>query len=215
MNRRILFIGSAAVMLAAFVAGTLIYQSGKAERSKIAESNLASLVRSHSPTLGSAQAKVHIVEFLDPACETCRAFYPIVKQIMAANADRIRLSVRHVPFHNGSEDVVRMLEAAKKQDKYWPALEALLGAQQYWVVNHTAHADRAWRVLERVGLDLDRVRADMASEEIAHRIEQDLRDAKVLKVTKTPEYFVNGRPLPSFGLEQLQDLVREALADAY
>jgi hypothetical protein len=31
-------------------------------------------------------------------------------------------------------------------------------------------------------------------------------------VTKTPEYFVNGRPLPSFGFEQLRTLVDEELA---
>jgi hypothetical protein len=31
-------------------------------------------------------------------------------------------------------------------------------------------------------------------------------------VTQTPEYFVNGRPLPSFGFEQLKKLVDEALA---
>ena len=41
------------------------------------------------------------------------------------------------------------------------------------------------------------------------------RDAKALAVTKTPEYFVNGRPLPQFGLKELQALVREELARAY
>ena len=82
-----------------------------------------------SPTLGNPDAKVHIVEFLDPACETCAAFYPEVKKLMAANPDRIRLSVRHVPFHNGSDQVVRILEAARDQGKYRPTLEALLASQ--------------------------------------------------------------------------------------
>jgi hypothetical protein len=36
-----------------------------------------------------------------------------------------------------------------------------------------------------------------------------------LKVTATPEYFVNGRPMPSFGEQQLQDLISEALQSAY
>jgi hypothetical protein len=31
----------------------------------------------------------------------------------------------------------------------------------------------------------------------------------------TPEYFVNGRPLTSFGQQQLLDLVREELQKAY
>jgi hypothetical protein len=42
-------------------------------------------------------------------------------------------------------------------------------------------------------------------------MEQDKNDAVTLKVSKTPEYFVNGRPLPSFGPQQLADLVREEL----
>jgi protein-disulfide isomerase len=53
---------------------------------------------------------------------------------------------------------------------------------------------------------------DLSSPEIAKVIEQDLADAKTLNVTMTPEFFVNGKPLPSFGLEQLHRLVDEALA---
>ena len=51
------------------------------------------LIRPHTPTLGPANAKVHLVEFLDPACEGCRAFYPVVKQIIAENPGKIRWRV--------------------------------------------------------------------------------------------------------------------------
>ncbi|MFS8328883.1 thioredoxin domain-containing protein, partial [Vreelandella titanicae] len=34
-------------------------------------------MRSHSPILGREDAPVTIVEFFDPACEACRAFYPL------------------------------------------------------------------------------------------------------------------------------------------
>jgi protein-disulfide isomerase len=216
MNRKHLFIGSAVALLTIFIVGTLIYKGEKTQQAtQTVERNQASLVRFYSPTLGNPDAKVHIVEFLDPACETCRAFYPYVKEIMAANPDRIRLSIRHVPFHKGSDQVVKMLEAAKKQGKYWQALEAVLASQGYWVVNHAAQPDRAWNSLEALGLNLEQVKIDMNNPEIAQRIEQDLKDAKALNVTKTPEFFVNGRPMPSFGLEQLQNLVKEALQTAY
>jgi protein-disulfide isomerase len=46
-------------------------------------------------------------------------------------------------------------------------------------------------------------------------VQQDHDDAVALKVTATPEYFVNGRPMPSFGQQQLLTLVSEALQDAY
>jgi protein-disulfide isomerase len=38
-------------------------------------------------------------------------------------------------------------------------------------------------------------------------IQQDLGDARLLGADKTPTFFVNGKPLPSFGFEQLQTLV--------
>ncbi len=216
MNRKNLFIGSAAVLLAAFVIGTLIYKSEKTPQSaQVVERNLAHLVKFHSPTLGNPAARVHIVEFLDPACETCRSFYPYVKEIMAANPDKVRLSVRHVPFHGGSDYVVKVLEATRKQGRYWQGLEALLANQAYWVRNHVAQPEMIWKPLEGLGLDFEQIKVDMNAPEIAQRIEQDLSDAKALNVTKTPEFFVNGRPLPSFGLEQLQNLVKEELMSAY
>jgi protein-disulfide isomerase len=54
----------------------------------------------------------------------------------------------------------------------------------------------------------------MTSPEIARAIAQDLEDAQTLNVTRTPEFFVNGRPLPSFGYEQLKRLVDDALREA-
>ena len=40
-------------------------------------------------------------------------------------------------------------------------------------------------------------------------------DGRALKVRATPEFFVNGRPMPSFGWEQLQQLVETAVAETY
>ena len=48
----------------------------------------------------------------------------------------------------------------------------------------------------------------------ANVIAQDLTDAQTLNVAMTPVYFVNGKPLPSFGIEQLKGLVDQALSDS-
>ena len=61
---------------------------------------------------------------------------------------------------------------------------------------------------------MEQLAFDLTSAEIAAVVAQDLADAKSLNVTKTPEYFVNGQPLPSFGFEQLKQLVDRAVADA-
>ena len=212
MKQKTLFIVAAVGLLLVFFVGTLFYSTQKADQAtQQAAANRAALVRMHSPTLGKVEAPVVIVEFFDPACETCRAFYPLVKQMMAAEPDRIRLVLRYTPFHNGSDQVVAVLEAARKQGKFWPALEALLAAQAEWSPHHTPQVSLVWKHLEGLGLDLEKMRVDMTAPEIARMIAQDLDDARTLNVTKTPEFFVNGKPLPKFGYEQLKTLVDEAL----
>jgi protein-disulfide isomerase len=219
MSNKLLFAVTAVLLAAVLVIAVLAERGGSpaAERPVASDRPVASaepsrLVRPGSPALGPADAKVTIVEFLDPACETCAVFYPEVKRMLSANPGRIRLVMRHVPFHPGSEAVVAMLDAAQLQGKYWETLEALLRAQDRWVFNHRVQADAAMTVVAGVpGIDVDRLKADMARPEVRERGAQDLADAQALKVLKTPEYFVNGTPLPSFGLEQLQALVDAAL----
>ena len=216
MNRKTLFLGSAVLLLLAFIIGTLIYNTERVEvTTEAVRQNAAVLVRFHSPTMGDAQAKVHIVEFLDPACETCAAFYPFVKKMMAENPGRIRLSVRYAPFHQGSDQVVKALEAARRQGKYWVALESVLSSQSLWAPNHTAQVSLVWPSLARAGVNVEQAQKDMHAPEIAQLIRVDVEDGRLLNVTKTPEFFVNGRPMSSFGYEQLQRLVREELASAY
>lgn len=82
-----------------------------------AASNASLLVRDYSPTKGSDDAKVTIVEFFDPACETCKAFHPFIGNLMAAHPGKIKVVMRNAAFHHGSDYVVAMLEAARlRQD---------------------------------------------------------------------------------------------------
>jgi len=212
VTQKNLFIGAAAALVVMFAGASMMYMSSKSGApAAVPAASQAALVRAHAPTVGPADAPVTIVEFLDPACETCATFYPMVKELMAANPGKIRIVYRWAPFHNGSQDVVAMLEAARKQDKLWPALEALLASQAVWSPGHTPQSAAAFKQLEGLGLNREQMIADMAAPEIAQTIAQDLADAASLNVTMTPEFFVNGRPLPSFGWEQLTQLVNEAL----
>lgn len=214
--KKSLFISAAVILLLAFVAGAYFYSTSKTEQAgQLAQQNRAALVRDYSPVLGPADAKVEIVEFFDPACETCRRFYPFVKEILAAEPERVRLVLRYAPFHQNSDYVVALLEAARMQGKYWETLETLLESQDAWVVHHAVQPPQAWMQVQNLGLDLERLQHDMQSPEIAALIRQELADADTLKVMKTPDFFVNGKPLPSFGFEQLQALVQEELASAY
>jgi protein-disulfide isomerase len=172
----------------------------------------ATLERPNAPSTGRPDAPVVIVEFLDPACGTCRMFYPMVKELMAQYPGRVRLVVRYAPFHQGSDKVVAALEASRKQGKFWETLEALLDSQEDWASNHTAKVGQIWKHLDKLGLNLEQMVFDMTAPEVQQAIDQDMKDANAMGVAQTPEYFVNGRPLPSFGFDQLQQLVAEEVA---
>jgi protein-disulfide isomerase len=203
------------VVLVAFAFGVYHYQRSvqNAQMEKVSQ-QAARLVRMHSPVFGPQGAPVTIVEFFDPACETCRAFYPVVKDLLAQYPDDVRLVIRYAPFHQGSDQVVKLLEAAKRQNKYTPVLEAVLAAQPQWADHGQPNIGLAFKVAEQAGLDLEKAMVDVQKPEIEAVLKQDVEDLTALEVTRTPTFFVNGRGLPSFGREQLTALVAEEVAKA-
>ncbi len=209
LRRSAILYACAAALLLAVLLGSLLYKRGSSAPG--AGNEQAALASLQAPTLGDPNAKVHVVEFMDPACETCAMFFPLVKQVMAENPGKIRLSVRQVAFHNGSDYVVRLLEASRKQDKYWQTLETLLANQAQWAPNHTVEPELVKVVISGLGLNMGQLMTDMNSPEVTQLVQQDANDAITMKVTATPEYFVNGRPMPSFGQQQLLALINEEL----
>lgn len=201
------------IVLAAFVFGISFYQKGVQEtQTKKVSQQQANLVRMHSPVLGPQNAPVTIVEFFDPACETCRAFYPFVKDLMRKYPKDVRLVIRYAPFHQGSDKVVKLLEASKRQGKYAAVLEMVLAAQPAWADHGNPNIELAYKAAQEAGLDLQKALVDAQSLEIEALLQQDVQDLKALDVTKTPTFFVNGRSLPSFGHDQLAALVAEEVA---
>lgn len=211
------FVGLACVVLVvAFIGGRAYYKGLQVEKyGFMAEENAELFVRDHSPTLGSDDAKVFIVEFMDPACETCAAFAPYVKKIMAANPGKIKLVLRYAPFHDGADNFVKMLEAARMQGKYWETLDVMFKSQGVWANHGRYQPEKLWDIIPRAGVNVEQIRKDMHSPEIAKIIEQDMADVKALNVQKTPGYFVNGRPLQTFGYEQLYQLIKSELDRQY
>jgi len=215
MKQKNLFIVALAVLILVFAGGAFLYKRRQADQAaQLAAQNIAALLRADAPSFGNPNAPVHIVEFFDPACGTCREFYPLVKAMMTANPDKIRLSMRYAPFHPGSEAVVKVLEASRKQGKFEATLEALFASQDAWVQNHQANVQLIGPVLTTLGMDLEKLQIDATAPEVANLITRDLQDAKTMNVTMTPEYFVNGKPLPQFGFDELKSLVDQALANA-
>jgi protein-disulfide isomerase len=216
MKRQSIMAASGIALLLAFVAAAFGY-SWLEERRLVDLASQADSVfnRSHSPSYGPPDARVRIVEFLDPACETCRAFYPLVKDIVDSNGGRVQLVVRYTPFHSGADTAVAVMEAARLQGLFWPVTQRLLRDQSTWGADHNPRPDLIWGIVDGTGLNLQKAREDAASPAVRARLEQDLEDARTLGVTRTPGFFVNGRPLRQFGANELKDLVRQEVDRAY
>ena len=211
------------VIAGAFVGSRYYRSSVQEERKPAANTSKAApsgqLIREDSPTLGPADAKVTLVEFYDPECESCAAFGPIVKKIMKDHEGKIRFVARYMPLHPNSINAANFTEAAGEQGKFWQARELLFQKQPEWGERHgppsaapkpdvKALFDKYAREL---GLDPDKVSLAIKENRFAAKIERDKKDGQSLGVRKTPQFFVNGRELARFGEGDLRALIEEEL----
>jgi protein-disulfide isomerase len=171
----------------------------------------ARLIRKHSPVIGPANARVTIVEVLDPACEGCAAFAPIVHGILFVHPEDVKVVVRYAAFHQGSEDVVRLLEAARLQGKFEPTLDALFSRQAEWASHSAPNLAHIWKIAADVGLNIPRARKDAAAPRVDEILRIEKEDTIALRVAQTPTFFVNERPMLEFGSTQLKALVESEL----
>ena len=100
MKKQHVVLISGVFLVLLFVLGVYLYRSQQAKKLDfMARENASIFVREYSQTLGSDDAKVYLIKFSDPACETCSAFHPFVKKLMAVNPGKIKLVIRYAPFH--------------------------------------------------------------------------------------------------------------------
>jgi protein-disulfide isomerase len=174
----------------------------------------SSLVRSHSPILGPEEAPVTIVEFFDPACEACRAFYPLTKSILETYPEKVQLVVRYTPFHGDvSDTAIRVLEVARRQGVFEPVLEALLSRQGQWASHGSFDESAIMDIASEAGLDRDAAEEQLNSAEVQAVIDQDMADVKANQIRQTPTFFVNGEPLDPFGMQELIDAVEDEIEE--
>lgn len=218
MKKSTLVIVSAMTVALAFGGGAYYYKAHQGQEiSRLAGVNESAFIRATSPSLGAESAKVQIVEFFDPACESCRMMFPYVKSLMRAHDGKLRLTLRYATFHEGSDYVVKVLEATRMQGKeiYWKSLEAILTNQATWADHGRPNPQLVWNYLGGTGLDIQKAKQDMNDARIAELLKQDAKDLATLKVTKTPSFFINGKPLKEFGPNGLRAQVENEIRAAY
>lgn len=210
------------LILVIVIAGAFIgsrYYRGSVDNAPKPPATNAAMIREDSASMGPADAKVTVVEFLDPECEACAAFAPRVKKVMKEFEGRVRLVVRYVPLHQNSTRAVTFIEAAGEQGKLWQALELLFAKQGEWGEKHGASANAPKPDInalfegyaKELGLDLDKLAAATKENRYAAKIERERKDAQTVGARQTPTVFVNGRKLNSLGEGDLRTMIEEEL----
>ncbi|KDB50670.1 DsbA family protein [Sphaerotilus natans] len=212
-RRPLLVAGLLILIVVAFVLGAARYRAqAHAEQQARVHQQDDRMVRPHSPVIGPRDAPVTLVEFFDPACESCRYFYPKVKEILARHPKEVRLVLRYAPFHAGSDQVVALLFAAQAQGRLQPVLEALLAAQPQWADHAQPDLSVAVQVAQQAGLDMAQAAEQARSATTLQALRQDVADLEALGIRRTPTFFVNGQGLERFGPEALEALVAQEVA---
>lgn len=212
MKQKQIMIVAIALLIGGFILGGMFYkdmQSAKVSEMAAAEQDL--FTPEYAPVIGPKDAPVTLVEFFDPACATCAQFSPLLKDLVKKYDGKLRVVLRYAPLHTNSDQVVMMIEAAKLQGKYFEAKEALFAMQHYWVENHVSNPGKVWGILQKAGIDIDKLQVDVKSETVFNRVKKDMEDAQKVGATKTPAFYVNGKPLQRFGYEPLVALIESEM----
>lgn len=208
-----------ALVLVVVIIGAVVgaqYYRGTQNAPKPTTTN-SSMIREDSPSIGPADAKVTVVEFLDPECESCAAFAPRLKSVLKDYEGRARLVVRFVPLHPNSARAITLIEAAGEQGKFWQAMDLLLQKQSEWGEKHGAPPDAPKpdipalfeKYAKELGLDIEKYLAAAKENKFAAKIERERKDAQSVGVRQTPTVFVNGRKLNSLSESELRSMIED------
>lgn len=159
---------------------------------------------------GPAEAPITLVEYLDFECEACRAYYPTVKQLKEEYKDNIRFVVRYFPLpgHKNSMTSALAVEAAGKQGKFWEMHDVLYENQRSWGEKGKADPKVFEEYAKQIGLDIEKYKNDVTSNELKDRVNRDKNSGISLGVQGTPTFFINGERIPNpKGYEDFKSII--------
>lgn len=169
------------------------------------------LIKPYSPFKGAKSARVTVVEFLDPECESCSVTYPMVQKIFEEYKADIKIVVRYMTYHGNSKYVANILEGARVENKYWEALELLFKTQGQWANHHNPNPELIPEILKPLKLNLKKIIADAKSGKYDAQITEDVEDGKKAGVNGTPTFFVNGNMVQELSYEALKNEIENKL----
>lgn len=160
-----------------------------------------------APVRGLASAPVTIVAFSDFECPYCLRGHRTIQQVEQEYGARVRVAYKAFPldFHSQAMYAALAARSAQDQGKFWEFHDLLFRQRGLDMNQLDAYA-------REVGLDMDRLHADLEALKWGSSVTRDIRQARRLGVTGTPAYFINGRFLSgSKPIEVMREVIDKEL----
>ncbi len=158
-------------------------------------------------TRGNATAAATLVEFSDFQCPACKAYQPVVDELLQKYKENIYFSYRHFPLpqHTFGQSAARAAEAAGKQGKFWDMYALLFAKQEDF-------SDTLWlQLAKELNLNEEQFQKDYASQAVVDKVNLDKADGLSLGVNSTPTFFLNGVKLPPMNFDEFKQKVETQL----
>ena len=161
----------------------------------------------NAPVLGNPDGDVTVVEFFDYNCPYCRRAKPALLELLEFDPN-VRLVYREWPIlGEGSVYAAKAALASRNQGKYEEFHWAMMS------MNGRSEEASVLRVAREIGLDIDKLKADMNSQEIAEHIQTSMQLAQALGFSGTPSFVIGDNLVPGLvDASQMIELVGEARA---
>ncbi|MHA1164161.1 MAG: DsbA family protein [Alphaproteobacteria bacterium] len=141
-------------------------------------------------TVGNPDGDVTIVEFSDYNCPYCKRAFNSIKQVLSVDS-KVRVVLKEFPiFGEQSESIARVAIAAKNQGRYFDMHTALLKSPG------RNNEKSALLIAEKLGLDMDKLRKDMGSDEVRKVISETRILGNKLGIRGTPFFLVGDKVIP-------------------
>ncbi len=164
--------------------------------------------------LGSADAPVTVIEYLDFQCGACQGFalntFPDIQRTYIDAGD-VRWVSRHFPLvaiHEFAEPAAQASECAAEQGSFYAYHDLLFDRQpEFTREDLVAYAGE-------LGLQINQFTSCLDSEVMGQEVAADALSGLAMGVRGTPTFFINGQGyFGSFNVSDFSDMIETALAD--
>jgi protein-disulfide isomerase len=160
-----------------------------------------------SPVGGNPNGDVTMVEFFDYSCPYCKQVEPSLEAMQVADP-KLRVVYKEFPILGPASIVAsRVALAARKQGKYDAFHRAMINTKGQ------LNDDVIIKVAQSVGLDVDKIKVDMATPDVEKVLRSDFELAKALHVQATPVFVIGDTILAGAAdMDTLHRLIADARA---